>query len=349
MEQPHSPHADMIAASPWRQRWQRLAGWTAIKANRTERNYLAFLRLAVLVCASVALVGAVALLSRGALKQLGSSTVDPTSVTVKPQDVAPPSEDGEVPKTDLAVGPLAIDKEVRVRTLDVYRKAFKPYERSGKAATDSEVVAAVWTQDRLKAFVELPDPLLTDGLDKTIPDSRAHGLQALYMAEKAVETDTFKHSLAAYRDAKQVRVCSDQYKSRTRAVSSWDPYSMSCAGWYNAPYGCPSTRTVEEPYVDKVCQMRFPDNLDTPVQALSGAVGRYIEVAITKAAQARLEAERESNRIIARKLSGRDDMRTAILLFAGFMGIMLLYLLIAMERHHRLLRKLVPGAGDDLV
>ena len=329
--------------TPWALRWQRLTNWTSARADRAEKNYLSFLRLAVLASASLALIGAALLLSWGAIKQLGSSSVDPSPVTVTPDDIAPPREDGATPKAQATSGPLSIDKEVRARTLDVYSKAFKPYERSGKSASDDEVIAAVWTQERLQAFVELPDPLLTDGLDKTIPDSRAHGMQALYMSEKAAETETFKHSLTAYRDAKEVRVCSDQYKTRSRSVSSWDPYSMSCPGWYNAPYGCPSTRSVEEPYVEKVCRMRLPDNLDTPVQAMSGAVARYVEIATTKAAQSRLAAERDSNQIIARKLSGRDDMRTALLLFFGFMGIMLLYLLIAIERHHRLIRKLVPG------
>lgn len=331
----------------WTLRWQRLTGWTSTRADRAERSYLAFLRLAVLACASLALVGAALLLSWGAIKQLGSSSVDPARVTVTPDDIAPPKEDGAAPKVQAANGPLAIDKEVRARTLDVYRKAFKPYERSGKSASDDDVIAAVWTQERLQAFVDLPDPLLTDGLDKTIADSREHGMQALYMAEKAVETETFKHSLTAYRDAKEVRVCSDQYKTRSRSVSSWDPYSMSGPGWYNAPYGCPSTRTVQEPYVEKACQMRLPENLDTPVQAMSGAIARYAEIATSKAAQSRLAAERNSNQIVARKLSGRDDMRTALLLFVGFMGIMLLYLLIAIERHHRLIRKLVPGEVNE--
>lgn len=51
---------------------------------------------------------------------------------------------------------------------------------------------------------------------------------------------------------------------------------------YNSPVGCPSTRVVEEPYIDTVCEMKFPDNLEDPAQQFASAIQRYVDMAEQK-------------------------------------------------------------------
>lgn len=318
--------------------------WLAHAAERAERRYLTILRYTILALATGAIFIAAGLLAWGAIKQIGSTRVTPDSITVSPDDVSPdrPAAADDARPTDVQPKSLALDRAIRDRTIAVYRSAFKHYERSGKSITDVELIALVWPQERLQQYAALSDPLLADSGQKPLGDSKAIGFEALTVVEKATRTNTFKQSLSAYRDARQTRVCTDQFKSRSRTVRTWDPYAMSCPGWYDSPVGCASQQTVEEPYVENVCQMKFPENLENPAQAFGAAVGRYADMARTKAAQSRIAAGEESARIMARKLSGRDNIFSSFWIFGGFLAIMLLYLLIAMERHHRLLRQLLP-------
>lgn len=325
-------------------RTRSLRMWLSHSAERAERRYLTVLRYAMLAIATGAILIAAGLFAWGAIKQIGSTRVTPDNIVVSPEDVSPdrPAAANNARPADAKPKTLALDKTIRDRTISIYRSAFKPYERSGKPISDVELIGLVWPQERLQQYAALSDPLLADAEHNSLADSKAIGFEALDVVEKATRTETFKQSLSAYRDARQTRVCTDQFRSRSRTVRAWDPYAMSCPGWYESPVGCASQQTVQEPYVENVCQMRFPDNLDNPAQAFGAAVGRYADMARTKAAQSRIAAGDESATIMARKLSGRDNIFSAFWIFGGFLAIMLLYLLIAMERHHRLLRQLLP-------
>lgn len=321
----------------------------ASSAANAERRYLSLLRYAMLAIATVVLLVAIALFAWGGITQIGPTKVDASSVAVTADDVSPPRQDtaSDAPATDRAQAPLSVDAAIRSRTVAVYRKAFKPYERSGKTIADSELIGIVWPQERIKQFADLSDPLLSDAKDQPLTDSKSIGFEALDVVDQSAATESFKQTLSAYRDAKQTRVCTDQFKSRSRTVRSWDPYAMSCPGWYESPVGCASQQTIEEPYVENVCEMKFPENLDTPAQALGNALSRYANIARTKAAQSRIAASDASAQRMARKLVGRDNLRSAVWLFGGFLAVMLLYLLVALERHHRLLRQLLPRPTED--
>ena len=342
IEEGAEQHSSIVQRTAARTRPLRMR--LAQSADRAERRYLTVLRYAMLAIATGAILIAAGLLAWGVIKQIGSSRVAPDNIAVSPDDVSPdrPAAADEARSADAQPKALALDKEIRDRTIAVYRSAFKPYERSGKPISDVELIALVWPQERLQQYAALSDPLLADLEQKPLGDSKAIGFEALTVVEKATGTNTFKQSLSAYRDARQTRVCTDQFRSRSRTVRTWDPYAMSCPGWYESPVGCASQQTVQEPYVENVCQMKFPENLDNPAQAFGAAVGRYADIARTKAAQSRIAAGEESARIMARKLSGRDNIFSSFWIFGGFLAIMLLYLLIAMERHHRLLRQLLP-------
>ncbi|MGI8944269.1 MAG: hypothetical protein ACR2FJ_08595 [Qipengyuania sp.] len=84
---------------------------------------------------------------------------------------------------------------------------------------------------------------------------------------EATQQSGFRQALQAYRAAKKIRVCRDVTRERRRTVESWDSYSTSCAGWYYTPIGCPTTRTISEPYTVKQCEMQFPADLENPRQA----------------------------------------------------------------------------------
>lgn len=61
------------------------------------------------------------------------------------------------------------------------------------------------------------------------------------------------------------------------------------------------------------------------------------------------DAEAATAEIKMRKVSGRSTMLDGGKLFLIFLGLMFLYLLVALERHHRLLRKLLPQEDEGAI
>jgi hypothetical protein len=87
--------------------------------------------------------------------------------------------------------------------------------------------------------------------------------------------------------------------------------------------------------------MKFPNNLEAPAQAFATAIKRYSETAQQKISYARQEAVSEAAKNGARKNSGQANIMMSGRLFFGFLAVMFLYLLVALERHHRTVMKFV--------
>jgi len=166
-------------------------------------------------------------------------------------------------------------------------------------------------------------------------------LDALRLVKSAATMDEFRKRLAAFRTAKKVNVCNDEVRTRSRSIESWDVYATYCPNWYVSPVGFASTRTVDEPYMAKVCEMKYPDDLVAPSQQLANAVQRYGDIAGAKLAKANNDAEESTARNYARKAQGQENWSLSFKLFLGFMAVMFLYLFVAMERHHRSLKALL--------
>jgi hypothetical protein len=318
------------------------------RANSMEARYLSILRYSLLVIATLLALFAIWSLGFGLIRQIGSTQVQPRHFEIEKADVAPApvSSAAKDDPVDAVENDhkFAISSELRKATLQAYRTYFARYERKGEETSAAEVMDAVWPQERREAF----DAVAADGL-VTGPDGKAvtGGEQLALMAVQTVGNSaaepSFKAALQSYSGAKKVKVCEYQTRTRKRTISTWDDYSTSCTGWYNYPYGCPSTRTVEEPYTENVCEMKFPSDLEAPHQAMGTAVQRYLDLATSKTAQARNDASAEEGEIAARKLRGREGILLAGQVFLGFLAVMLVYLFVALERHHRVLRRLLPS------
>lgn len=129
-------------------------------------------------------------------------------------------------------------------------------------------------------------------------------------------------------------------------VEAWDRYGTYCDSWYVSPIGCPTTRVVSEPYEEKVCEMKFPEDLKAPADLFNSSIERYAETARMDVEAARIEAEERTAANHARKLEGRENIGMSGQLFLGFLAVMFLYLFIAMERHNRNLRALMERPKD---
>jgi hypothetical protein len=317
----------------------------ADRANRAETQFLTLLRYSALTIAALTLLVSAGLLAYGAVQQLGRTEVEPETVSVAADDVVPekPQQAAVAPKPQPKAG---IDQAVRKRTLEIYNARFKPFQRADTKITEQEVVDFIWSEERIEKFDALGNQNLVGKDQAVLADRKAKMLDALVLIDAAAATGPFKQQLTAYRDAKKVNVCTEEVLTRTRTVSSWDSSATYCPSWYTSPVGCPSTREIEEPYVDKVCSMKFPEDLESPAQQFASAVQRYADTAEARLIKARNDAEAQTARNHERKVNGIGHITTSGTLFLMFLGVMFLYLFVAMERHHRNLRRLIEKSED---
>lgn len=316
-------------------RWKAMLAKSAARANVAEAGFLSLLRYSALAIAALVLVTSVVLLTLGAIQQFGPTRVNPEAVSVAADDVVPSSAAPAAMHAAGATTKLGIDQDVRAKTLAIYRSRFKAFQRPDTKITDEQVVDYVWSEQRIAKFGALGNGKLHNQDGQALSSRSSVMLYALGLVDTAARSDEFRKQLAAYRDAKKVSVCTDEMQTRVRTIDAWDSYSTSCYNWDISPIGCASTRTVEEPYVAKVCAMKFPDNLEVPAQQLASAVQRYADVADGKLKSAEFDAEERTARNFARKLGGQENISTSGKLFLGFLAVMFLYLFVALERHQR--------------
>jgi hypothetical protein len=332
-------------------RRERLKQWghnVSARALSIEKRYLSLLRYSMLILASLLLVASTIYVVMGVVKQLGSSTVTPEPVQISAGDIAPQvsAPDGDIDKSVDTEVPFSLSAPLKKRTLAVYKGNFAKFEREDEKATDKTILDTVWPEERRNAFDGLDVNYVSDE-GQTYGSGEDLALHAVTLVEKSAVTADFKQSLQSYRAAKKAQVCRNVSKTRKRTVSYWDSESMSCSNWYYVPYGCSSTRTVTEPYTEKVCEMQFPDDLASPATAMGQALERFLSVAEFRQTDAEYRAEEQSAEINERKVTGRGDLMDGGKIFLGFLGLMFLYLLVVIERHHRLLRQLVKPERDE--
>lgn len=310
------------------------------KAGKVEARFLSLLRFAALLIAALVLILSAIMLAKGFFQQIGKTEVDAAPVTVASEDVTPIRETARATVSEQPTAKLGISQNIRQRTLQIFKAGLKPYQRPDTKITEQEVVDFIWSEERIASFNELAGRLV--GTEQKVLDSREDVMRhALGVVEAANRTANFKKQLVAYRDAKKVNVCTEQTLTRSRSVSGWDASAEYCEGWYDSPVGCPSTRVVEEPYMDTVCEMKFPENLEDPAQQFASAIQRYVDMAEQKLESASDDARDQTAANLLRKEEGISSIFDSGKLFLGFLAVMFLYLFVAIERHYRRLGELL--------
>ncbi len=326
-------------------RWANLKAKTSARAVWLESRFLSLLRYGSLAIAALFLLGAIVLFSFGLARQIGNTNVKAESVTLAASDVTPLKAEAKSKTKEVAPAKPTLGDGARKRTLEIYRARFKPSKRADDKIKDEEIVDYVWSEDRLTAYDNLGGRL-KDSEGKPLLGRDEVALHALGVIDTSVQNEDFRKQLAAYRDAKKVSVCNEEVKTRSRTFASWDSTATYCPNWYTAPVGCASTSTVDEPYVTKVCEMKFPADLESPAEQLASAVERYAVTASARLEAAENDALAKSAQNMEKKVEGMGNIGTSGQLMLAFMAIMFLYLFVAMERHHRSLRQMIAKAED---
>ncbi|RVU07136.1 hypothetical protein EOE18_04095 [Novosphingobium umbonatum] len=311
------------------------------KAAALEKNLLALLRYVALLVAVMALVGSLGFLAIGMVNQLGETEVKPGKVAVQANELIPAQSAKSLPSADIQPIKPSLDKATKAKTLEIFRSRFKPSQRPDDKLTDDQVVDFIWTDSMLSSYADLATAGLTDAGGKDLTTAAAIMGDALTAVDTAAQNPEFQKKLTAYRTAQKQNVCTDHFTIHSRLVPGWDSTATNCEDWYKSPVGCAGTRLVEEPVTEKVCEMKFPEGLLSPVEQYAIAVATYAETAKHKSDDAKIQAQNKTSENGLRKEMGKERIQLAAEIFLGFLGIMFLYLFIALERHNRSLRLLI--------
>lgn len=308
-----------------------------------ESRYLGLLRVSSLILATILLIGATIFVVMGAVKQIGSSDVEPELATVALDDLIPP----EAPKEASAAKPKAEGKPVpswkrkfsaaqQQRLYTLYKDKFEPSRRSDEEALSRDrFFEQAFPDQRVEALDALPIRRMADADGNPLDSFGALADSLIASLDAAAAAPAIKRQLGAYKRAAKVEVCETKMVSRSRQIQVWDSNSMDCAYWYEYPYGCSVTRTISEPTPTRACAMRLPDTLKRPVALYGELVSRYAETAAADIDRKAVAAAERRAATLERKAEGKGALVSGGQWFLAFMAVMFLYLIVAIERHQR--------------
>jgi hypothetical protein len=308
--------------------------WLFTTADRLETVYLAVLRIMVLIIATLALMVAIWIAGDGLRSLMTSTEVKAKEVSVSGAEVLQASRDKEsvAAALDEAAAP-EVPKEVRDRHAAFMKATFGPYHQL-YAQTST---AFRKPEDKTLTQVQLAERLGYDLQSYAAGESMTVKLfvedadysAALLTAAKEVVADAgYRAKLAKYKAAqKTAKACRTEQRRRR----GWNVYSTSCDGWWQSPIGCPVI--VETPV--QVCEPAYPDNIISPDKAFSEFDQGYRDLWSRKTDEAEEARALEEGKRLALKATGTPKLTKALTLLGGFLAIMFLFIVIAVERHLR--------------
>lgn len=143
--------------------------------------------------------------------------------------------------------------------------------------------------------------------------------------------------LKQYQAAKKIAVPRKVQRTRTTQRQGWNPLSTNCPNWYDPPYGCPETRTVQTPYTETVSKMELPEGTQTHSQIFRAFQDRYFTLLNERRNASVEKADSERRGILDGIAEGQRSLFTALQVIGVFLALMFFFLLIAIERHQRII------------
>lgn len=300
--------------------------------ERLEATYLRVLRAAILLIATLLVIGAILLAGYSAYKM----SLSPESVRVEPASVSA-SEIVNAKQPEIAAPPQKAQVNLLYRNFydrfiaryhRLFRNKFEPFrQREDKQLSVTEFGDSyIQPTQRLQAI---------EKGELNFEEDKADLESLLTVMTQAAELPVTQQRLKRYMNARKKQVCETVNRTRTVMESGWDPYSSNCPGWFEEPIGCPVTRAVEKPYTARECKMEFPANTQSHAEIFRAFQEEYMsllhgrrEANADAAAQKRAEIE-------AGQIAGAASLFTSLQILGGFLVLMFFFLLIAIERHQR--------------
>lgn len=310
--------------------------WLFTTADRLETIYLAALRIMVLVIATLALLVAIWIAGDGARSLLTPTTVRAKPVAVTGVEVLQATRDKQAAAPGDAASAPAVPQEVRARHDAFMKGAFETYYRlyaqtaAAYRKPEDKVLTKTELAERMGYDLDSYAWSSNQTMNLFITDA-SYAEPLLAAARQAVADAGYRSQLVKYKAAeKTAKAC----HTEQRRERGWSSYSTSCDAWWQTPIGCPVI--VEVPH--EVCEPAYPDNIVSPDKAFVDFDRGYRELWTRRTAAAEEARSAEEDARLALKASGLPKLTKALMLLGGFLAIMFLFLVIAVERHLRRLR-----------
>ncbi len=226
------------------------------------------------------------------------------------------------------------------RYFTLFRTKFEPYRQpeDKKLSADEFDDAFVQSSRRMAA--------VATGAVSFVEDSQ--DLESLFSAMTAVaDMARTKERLLQYKSAKKVSVTRSVRRTRTEYRRGWNSYSTNCSGWYYSPIGCPERRAVRAPYTTKVTTQEFPEGTQSHSKIFHAMQDEYFTLLEARRLTNAAKADAARSDIVQGNIEGHSSLAEALRNFAIFLGLMLVFLFIAMERHQRSLAALAASPRDE--
>ncbi|WP_340316369.1 hypothetical protein [Rhizorhabdus argentea] len=304
--------------------------------DRVENAYLKLLRALVLIVATLLIITAIVMGASSAVKILKSAedvVQKPAVVTAEEVAALPAVTDAESQKTN-AVEELATERRFYSHFIrryhQLFRTKFEPYRQSDdKQLGEAEFGDTfIMPENRLGAIASGELSFRTDQAD----------LEALIQAMTEVSTRADVISkLNGYRGAHKVNTCANVNRTRTTYRNGWDSYSTVCSDWYKDPIGCPVRRPVITDYVERVCSMQYPKGTRSHAELFRAYQRRFLDLLQHRREENATAAQAERDKILMGNAEGKASLSIAAYVAIGFVVLMFFFLLIAIERHQRII------------
>lgn len=308
---------------------------TAGFLTRIENFYLAALRVMLLLLATVMVLYAAWLAVTGVYQTARDATsvkeqafeVTPTEVVDLPKPMA-----GGTPEAT-ATDPLAGARKYYADFVDryhsIYQKQFAPFRKSDDKALTKDAFDERFVRSRQRVEA------LSDGTVDFDTDKAALERLVTAMNAAAALPETASR-LKRYKTS--------QRQSVSRIVSGSRP-ERYCIYYSDYLESCISYDTRQVPYRRTVTEMRLPDGVIAPPDLLQAYQDRFFGLYSERSGQSAAKAAREREAILAGNVAGSVDLWRAVQFGGGFLIVMFLFLLIAIERHQRRLAATLAGRG----
>lgn len=306
---------------------------------RVEAFYLGALRILLLLIATLLILYAAWLGASGlyGVMRDEASVEEPPAVVTAAEVAALPVATAEDGAPAVSGKPFSTETQFYSGLVDRYHRLFvqkfEPFRQPGdvrisRAAFDARYVKS---GERLAAVKDGELSFSQDRDDLT--------LLVKTMGEVSALPDTIKR-LNRYKSAK---------KSRVSRVVSGVRQERYCSyyGYYIGT--CISYDTRDVPYRRTVVETRLPDGVLGPRDLFQAYQDRHTDLLTSRRRTNSEQANTERAEIRDGNITGGARIWTGIQMAAGFLLIMFLFLLIAIERHQRRMAAATLGLEDDMM
>lgn len=302
--------------------------------NKLERTYLATIRAIALAAATFLVLYAIWLAASGFYKtsrDVSSVKEDPAVVSpeeVTEIDLRQVTKAAAQPTSDSFAAEKRYYADFAKRYYTLFKARFESFKRPDDQALDQKAFDQRYlrTSERVEAIKEGTGNFAQDSADL---ESLLTTLATAAANQKTIER------LQAYKAAKKTAVTRTESGTREETYCSYyGVYIDECISY--------ATRTV--PYKRTIQEMKLPAGIVSHADLFSAYQDRYLSRLAEKREASASAAQRERDEIIADNSNGQARLWSALSVVGGFVVLMFLFLLIALERHQR---KIASSVASD--